>query len=323
MLTTYVMPGGPDPLAQDIERFMLHLRNEKRASSHTVEAYGSDLAQLETFVHERTGREALKLEDIDIFVLRAWLGTLARSLAASSVSRKVAAARALFRFHQRRGRIQKNPAAELATPKLRRPLPTLLDVDSAREVVETPSGDDARSLRDRAALELLYGSGLRVSELAGLDLGDVDVHAGTVRVLGKGNKERVVPFGPPCAKAIEAWLQVRDELRHPRTGEQDPRALLLSVRGRRIGVRELQLLVHKYGAVGAGRADLHPHAMRHTCATHMLGGGADLRAIQEMLGHASLSTTQRYTHVSIEHLMRVYDQAHPLAHPSRTRRTGR
>jgi len=317
------MADGSDSLAQDIERFVAHLANEKRASANTVEAYSSDLAQLATFARERTGRRSLKLEDLDIFLLRAWLGSLARTLAPSSVSRKVSSVRALLRFHQKRGRVQKNPAAELATPKLRKPLPTLLDVDSAREVVETPKGDDARSLRDRAVLELLYGSGLRVSELAGLDLGDVDLRVCTVRVLGKGNKERIVPFGQPCLEAVEKYLESRDDLRHPRTGEQDPRALLLSVRGRRIGVREIQLLVHRYGALGAGRADLHPHAMRHTCATHMLGGGADLRAIQEMLGHASLSTTQRYTHVSIEHLMKVYDQAHPLAHQAKSRRSGR
>lgn len=318
------MAEGSDSLAQDIERFVLHLGNEKRASAHTVDAYRSDLAQLATFARERTRRDTLKLEDLDIFLLRAWLGSLARTLAASSVSRKVASVRALLRFHQKRGRVQKNPAAELATPKLRRPLPTLLDVDAAREVVETPQGDDARSRRDRVALELLYGSGLRVSELAGLDLGDVDLHACTVRVLGKGRKERIVPFGRPCLEAIQKYLEeARDELRHPRTAEQDPRALLLSTRGRRISVREIQLLVHRYGALGAGRADLHPHAMRHTCATHMLGGGADLRAIQEMLGHSSLSTTQRYTHVSIEHLMKVYDQAHPLAHQDKPRRSGR
>jgi len=130
-----------------------------------------------------------------------------------------------------------------------------------------------------------------------------------------------VPFGGPCAQALQKYLTARCLMTHPKTGEQDPAALFLSVRGRRLGVREVQLLVHRYGALGAGRADLHPHAMRHTCATHMLGGGADLRAIQEMLGHASLSTTQRYTHVSIEHLMKVYDQAHPLARASRSGRS--
>jgi integrase/recombinase XerC len=164
-------------------------------------------------------------------------------------------------------------------------------------------------------METLYGAGLRVSELCGLNLGDVDLSRdpGSVRVLGKGSKERVVPLGGEAAKAIRAWLARRDELGDPETGQRDPRALFLSKRGARLGVRRVQTLVQRYGALGAGRADLHPHALRHTCATHLLDGGADLRAIQKMLGHASLATTQRYTHVSIDHLVKVYDAAHPLA----------
>ncbi|MBI5532312.1 MAG: tyrosine recombinase XerC [Deltaproteobacteria bacterium] len=315
--------SGQDPLAAEIDRFILHLSEEKRSPAHTVDAYRSDLHQFALFARDKLTRGPARLADVDIFVLRSWLGSLARTLAASSVQRKVAAVRALFRYHQKRGHVSKNPAAELATPKLRRPLPTLLDVDAAREVVEAPRSEEPRAIRDRAMLELLYSSGLRVSELTGLDLAEVDLHQTTVRVLGKGNKERVVPFGAPCREALERYLSIRSLLRNAKTGEQDPRAFFLSTRGRRIGVREVQTLVHRYGALGAGRADLHPHAMRHTCATHMLGGGADLRAIQEMLGHASLSTTQRYTHVSIEHLMKVYDQAHPLAHASRTGRTSK
>lgn len=309
-----------DPLTGEIERFIQHLRQEKRSPEHTVEAYRSDLAQFSKFAREKLTRRPPALGDVDIFVLRAWLGSMARTLSPASVSRKVAAVRALFRYHQKRGLVSKNPAAELVTPKLRKPLPTLLDVDAASEVVQAPSGDEPRMVRDRAMLELLYSSALRVSELVGLDLGDMEFGAGTVRVLGKGGKQRIVPFGGPCAVALRQYLSMRSDLRHPKTGVQDPSALFLSVRGRRIGVREVQLLVHRYGALGAGRSDLHPHAMRHTCATHMLGGGADLRAIQEMLGHASLSTTQRYTHVSIEHLMKVYDQAHPLARAARAER---
>jgi integrase/recombinase XerC len=221
-----------------------------------------------------------------------------------------------MRWLRRRGHVTTCPADELATPKVRRGLPTLLSVDAAKQVVETP-GDTAHGLRDRALLELLYGSGLRVSELCGLDITDLDLPGGTARVLGKGRKERVVPLGRPCIAALVKWLAARPGVVHPRRGTQDPKALFLSARGARLYVRMVQKLVQRYGGAGAGRADLHPHALRHTCATHMLDGGADLRAIQEMLGHASLSTTQRYTHVSMEHLMRVYDAAHPLARAKR------
>jgi integrase/recombinase XerC len=175
-------------------------------------------------------------------------------------------------------------------------------------------------VRDRAVLELLYGSGLRVSELCALDVHSVDLAGASARVVGKGRKERIVPLGRACVAALSRWLEQRPRMVHPRTGTQDPRALLLTARGARLYVRAVQALVHRYGASGAGRADLHPHALRHTCATHMLDGGADLRAIQELLGHASLSTTQRYAHVSMEHLLRVYDAAHPLA---RARSSGR
>jgi len=186
-------------------------------------------------------------------------------------------------------------------------------VDAAKQIVEAPEGTEPVALRDRAILELLYGSGLRVSELAGLSLSQVDLPGATARVLGKGAKERYVPLGGKCVAAMAAYFSVRSELRHRRTGAIDAHAVFVSTRGARLGVRAIERLVAKYGALGAGRADLYPHALRHTCATHLLEGGADLRAIQELLGHSSLSTTQRYTHVSMDHLMRVYDSAHPLA----------
>lgn len=300
-------------LEEHIDRFVTHLATERRCSSHTVSAYRRDLGQLAAFAHERLGRDDIAAQDIELFMLRGWLGSLARVRASATVMRKVAAVQTFFRFLVRRNILAKNPAAQLTSPKLRRPLPTLVDVDAAKEIIETARGSEAESRRDRAILELLYSSGLRVSELAGLDIEDADRIHRTVRVIGKGNKERIVPFGGPCADALDQWLRVRHELRHPKTGAQHATALFLSARGNRIHVRKVQEIVHRFGALGAGRADLHPHALRHSCATHMLGGGADLRAIQEMLGHSSLSTTQRYTHVSIEHLMRVYDQAHPLA----------
>ncbi len=282
-----------------IAAFVEHLRSEKRASPHTVESYGRDLRGLHAFLLEKRGKEP-KLADVDIYALRGWLGSIARTHAPSSVARHIATVRTFFRWARRSSLVTKDPAELLSSPKVRRPLPTLVSAAAAGEIVETPDG-----ARDRAALELMYGSGLRVSELCGLDLGDVDLRERRVRVTGKGNKERIVPLGDKAAAAVEAWLEMR-----PNTEE---RALLLSSRGRRLGVRAVQLMTKKSGALGAGRADLHPHALRHACATHMLDGGADLRSIQEILGHSSLTTTQRYTHVSIDHLMRVYDAAHPLA----------
>lgn len=305
-----------------IARFLAYLEVERRAPANTVSAYRRDLAQLARFARERRGDKASPA-GLDVLLLRGWLGALARTHAPSSIARKIAAARALLRYLERSGEVQKNAAAELSLPKVRRPLPTFLDVDAAAEVVEAPSADAAEGLRDRALMEALYGGGLRVSELCGLNLTDLsfrprpggapDDLEGSARVIGKGNKERLVPLGSKACAAIRAWLERRGELRHPKTGALDPRAVFVSRRGARLGVRWVQELVRRYGALGAGRADLHPHALRHTCATHLLDGGADLRAIQKMLGHSSLSTTQRYAHVSIDHLIRVYDAAHPLA----------
>lgn len=306
--------GGPSGLEEAITRFVRHLGEERRASPHTVSAYERDLAQLVAFVKEKKPR-VKRPEDLDVFVLRGFLGQLARTHAPPSIGRKIAAIRAFLRWLERRGEIQKNPAAELELPKVRRPLPTFVNVDAASEIVEAPDEDTAEGARDRAMLELLYGSGLRVSELVGLDLESIEMDegGGRARVLGKGSKERLVPFGSHARGAILRWLDRRLSLTNSKTGEIDPRALFVSRLGRRIGVRQVQNLVHRYGALGAGRADLHPHALRHTFATHLLDGGADLRAIQRMLGHASLSTTQRYAHVSIDHLTKVYDSAHPLA----------
>jgi integrase/recombinase XerC len=300
-------------LDESIAAFLVHLQTERRASPNTVSAYGNDLAGLAAFVRERGSRAVGDVGAVDVYLLRGWLGLLARKHAASSIGRKVAAVRTWMRWLRRRKVIATCPADELASPKVRRGLPTLLSVDMAKEVVEAPPRDTLQGVRDRAVLEVLYGSGLRVSEVRGLDLDAVDLVAGTARVLGKGSKERLVPLGSKCVAALQRWLEVRPRMVHPRQGTQDPRALFLAVRGKRIGTRAIHALVQRYGTLGAGRADLHPHALRHTCATHMLDGGADLRSIQEILGHASLSTTQRYTHVSMEHLMRVYDAAHPMA----------
>ncbi len=294
-------------------RFVAYLETERRASPRTVEAYGGDLESLAQFLEARDATAALNdVRELDLHALRAWLGEIARRHATSSVARKVAAVRSWMRWLLKRRVLVKNPADELATPKVRRPLPTFLSVDVAQQVMESP-GDSPKGRRDKAVLELLYGSGLRVSELAALDLGDVDLAARTARVVGKGNKERVVPIGGKCLVALEAYLAVRSSFIKAGTSAEARRAFFLSDRGLRLNRHIEREIVKRHGIQGAGRSDLHPHALRHTCATHMLDGGADLRAIQELLGHAKLSTTQRYTHVSVEHLLRVYDAAHPLA----------
>lgn len=312
-----------DPeLGSAVQRFADHLAFERHASPHTVLAYQRDLNGLVAFLGDKLSR-APRLSDVTRLALRGWLGELSRTLASTSIARKLSSVRALFVFLGRSGELRENPAALLQSPKLSRGLPLVLRPEAAAEVMEVPdptlTGDDVEKLRDRLLLELLYGSGLRVSELCALDLLSLDARACEVRVLGKGKKERVVPLSGKALEALAAYLPRRAELSDPRSDQLDERALLLTRRGKRLGVRRVQELVQRYGALGAGRPDLHPHALRHSCATHLLEGGADLRVIQELLGHSSLSTTQRYTHVSLDQLLSVYDKAHPLAHAKRTR----
>lgn len=322
--------AGPDvalvaPLERAIVGFLERLATERRASPHTVAAYRRDLAHLTRFVltSPRTARlrdeaaRPLGPAELDVGHLRAFLGELARTSSTATIARKIAAVRALYRDLTLRGELEVDPARALSLPKVRRPLPTTLNVDAARAVVEAPDASP-EGLRDRALLEVLYGSGVRLSELTGLDLADVELGAAaaSLRVLGKGRKERKVPLGARGAAALSAWLEQRGAF--AAAGSLDPRALFVTKRGARMGPRAVQAVVTKWGTLGAGRADLHPHALRHTCATHLLDGGADLRVIQKVLGHESLATTQRYTHVSVERLLAVYDGAHPLARRSGT-----
>ena len=293
--------------------FAVYLETERRASANTIKAYLDDLRGLLAYLDAKESGE--RPADIDVYALRGWLGELARTHAPSSIARKVAAVRSWMRWLRKRGILEKSVAEEIASPRVRRPLPTFLGVDAAKEVVESPDESPAGK-RDRAILEILYGSGLRVSEVAGADLDDVDLRDASARVHGKGKKERIVPLGSKCILALAAYLRVRADV-VSRSHVLDPRPLFVGAHGKRMSRQYLHGLVRRYGALGAGRGDLHPHALRHTCATHMLEGGADLRAIQELLGHASLSTTQKYTHLSIDQLMKVYDAAHPLARAPR------
>ncbi len=312
-------------LGDALIQFGAYLRTEKRASEHTLKAYGGDLRAFAAFVQERDVAAWEDVQRVDVMHLRGWLGHVVAGLASSSVARKIASLRALFRLAAKREWVTKNPAALLASPKARRKLPTPLSPEHADALMSAPScmpvpesgvrgketpAKHAKMMRDHAALELLYGAGLRVSELVGLRVGDIEVRVAEVRVVGKGNKERRIPLGAPALDAVAAYLAERPVLLGAKS---DAGALFLSVRGAPMSVRSLQYDVKAYGAASGARPDLHPHALRHSCATHMLDGGADLRSIQEFLGHSSLSTTQRYTHVSVDHLARVYDKAHPLA----------
>jgi integrase/recombinase XerC len=282
--------------------FLRHLAVERNASAHTLRSYANDLSDFQRFL---AGRDAPDLAAADLRQIRAWLAALhARGLAPASIARKLAAVRSCFRFLVRRGVIEGNPAREARSPRQPRKLVTFLPIDEATQLVDGRALGGASRARDRAILELLYASGLRVSELAGLDLDAVDRAERTVRVLGKGRKERIVPFGAQAARALEAWLGQR--------GEADG-ALFTNARGGRLTVRSVHTIVRRSARAAGITRRVSPHTLRHTFATHLLDGGADLRAIQELLGHSRLSTTQRYTHVGAEQLMKVYDRAHPRA----------
>jgi integrase/recombinase XerC len=298
-----------------IEEFEQSLSAEENASAHTVRNYGSDLRQLRAFLHEqrracdRSGEvDASKVESLDI---RAFLTALMRRNRKSSVGRKLSSVKGFFRFLLRRGRIDHDPTAGISTPKKEKQLPVHLSVDDMVRLLESPPKDTPAGLRDRAMLEMVYSAGLRVSELVGLNWDDVDRDVQLLRVRGKGRKERVVPFGDRALAALAAY-QVQIPQLCPRR-LCDPKPVFLNRRGKRLTTRSVARLVDHYVLSAGIATKASPHALRHSFATHLLNAGADLRAIQELLGHRSLSTTQRYTHVNMDQLMKVYDKAHPRA----------
>jgi integrase/recombinase XerC len=295
----------PD-LSEQMALFCRYLDSERNVSPHTLAAYRRDLEQLAEFVARETGSPAC-VEDVNHLLLRRYLALLGKSAKKSSIGRKLAAIRSFFRFLVRRGSVGKNPAELIATPRKENRLPFHLDIDQVTALVESRHEDVRYALRDRAILELLYSCGLRVSELTGLAVGDLDLPGGMVRVLGKGGKERIIPVGRPALGAIREYLAERG-------GPAGSSPLFLNTRGQRINRRSVARIVDAHVLRIAAFKRISPHVLRHTFATHMLEGGADLRAIQELLGHASLSTTQKYTHVGIDRLMEVYDKAHPKAH---------
>jgi integrase/recombinase XerC len=297
-----VKPAGGGRGGPAVAAFLGYLAAERGASAHTVRSYRADLLDCVAFL-ERRGLGALP--DADARVVRGYLGDLhARGLARTSVARRLAALRSFFRFLIRRGRARVNPAREVRTPRLPGRLPAHLPIDQSEALFRHRTGDDEAGRRDRAILEVLYASGVRVAELSGMDVEDVDLREGSVRVLGKGRKERVVPLGTKAVEALRGYLGAREGSRG---------ALFRNPRGGRLTVRSLHRIVRARARAAGLPGRVTPHTLRHTFATHLLDAGADLRLIQELLGHARLSTTQRYTHVSADRLAKVYDAAHPRA----------
>lgn len=291
-----------------IDDFLEYLRYERNASVHTVAAYRRDLFQLAAYLESRS----IRWPRVDNIVLRGWMADLHdRRLSKASVARKLAAVRSFFQYCLKRRLLDDNPAKVVSRPKLDSAVPGFLSESEIGLFLDLPDPGDRLGPRDRAIFELFYATGIRVSELVGLDLADVGLDERLIRVRGKGRKERIVPFGRSAAKCLEEYLRKRPSLML--NGEFDEPAVFLNYRGGRITARSVERLVSKYIRRAALRRKLSPHSLRHSFATHLLGRGADLRVIQELLGHASLGTTQKYTHLDLPQLLGVYRKSHPRA----------
>lgn len=304
-------------MEEHLRAFLEYLRYNRNASSHTVAAYRSDLSQLLTFLGERVRPRRVRPADLDHRSIRAFLGELhRRGDSGTSSARRLAAIRSFGRYLRRNGQLDRDPGAAIASPRVHRKMPAHLDVVEMRELLESP--DDATPLgrRDRAILELFYASGLRLSELVGLNLEDVNLPDRMLRVRGKGGKQRILPFNRTAAAAVRRYLEDRRALRPPpraRAVRAVDDALFLNYRGDRLSARSVDRLVRRYVRRTSAATGVSPHALRHSFATHLLERGADLRAIQELLGHSRVSTTQRYTHVNAAQLTRLYRATHPRA----------
>ncbi|MBL1079081.1 tyrosine recombinase XerC [Nocardia sp. 2] len=307
------MRALPEDLEALLTEYGRHLRLGRNRSEHTVRAYAGDARSLLEHLLVRSADSGVG--EVDLALLRSWLAEQAAGGAArTTMARRASSARTFTAWLTHTGRLAVDPGPRLGSPRPHRVLPSVLGKEQAKAAMEAAESGaaqhDPMALRDRLIVEMLYATGIRVSELCGLDIEDVDRERRLVRVLGKGNKERAVPFGAPADQALDSWL------RHGRSAFANAasgRALLLGRRGRRVDPRQVRTVVHEVVSVIPGAADMGPHGLRHSAATHLLEGGADLRVVQEILGHASMATTQLYTHVSIERLKKVHDQAHPRA----------
>lgn len=292
-----------------VASFLRHLALERRLSPRTVEAYGRDLKDMATWLdqHQLSWRQLRQAQ------VRAWTAQRHRQgLSAKSLQRRLAALRAFYRYLKREGQVDGNPAMGVRAPKVERKLPATLDVEQMTQLLELPGGE-ALDLRDQAMMELLYSSGLRLAELVSVDLADLDLRDAMLEVTGKGGKTRRLPVGSKALEAIERWLRVRSSL-----AAGDEQALFVSQRGRRLSPRSVQSRLARRALEQGSPRHVHPHLLRHSFASHVLESSGDLRAVQELLGHADISTTQIYTHLDFQHLAQVYDQAHPRARRKKT-----
>ena len=309
-------------MKEALQDFLRYLRVEKNYSGHTLRNYQSDLHQFIGFLSDRSERksssEQVVPKQVGYLDVRAYLASLYRRNAKSSVARKLSALRSFFAYLVRQGEIQLNPADMVSAPKMGKAIPDFLQVDETFQLMHGPDGDNVLDSRDRAILEVLYSCGLRVSELTALNLDSVDLELEIIRVMGKGSKERLIPVGSKAREALCCYMQRRGELL---SMQVEQGALFLNNRGGRLSSRSVARLLKKHmQRCNIGRP-LSPHGLRHSFATHLLDAGADLRAVQEMLGHVSLSTTQRYTHLSVDKLMAEYDKAHPRSRLKRPKET--
>jgi len=300
-----------------LEKFDNYLFAIKNASLHTRRNYHNDLTQFLAFLRENESdiwnQGEAALGKINPLIIRGFLSHLLQKNSKTTIARKIAALNSFFRFLIKEGFTALNPVQAISAPKPEKVIPSFLSVDEIFSLIEQPDHEKDLSCRDRAILELMYSCGLRVSEVTGLNLGDIDPSQGNLKVKGKGNKERMLPVGTKALEAIHDYLIVRNNLEAKRKDQEKSPALFLNHRGARLSTRSIGRMISGYARFLTLFRPIHPHAIRHTFATHLLDAGADLRAIQELLGHSSLSTTQKYTHVSIDRLMEVYDKAHPRA----------
>ncbi len=296
-----------------IERFIDYLKSQRGYSLHTARSYETDLRYFFDYLKKNDHNESVEVDKIDFHVIRAYLGGLFKKYKKTTISRKLSAIRTFFLFLEKNNMNEGNPAAEISSPKKGSYIPEYLNVDDMFMLLDSPEPETQAEIRNQAILELLYSCGIRVSELTGLNVTDIDFKQRLVRIIGKGNKERIVPVGKKALAVLEDYLAQTESLRKKLGLTESTKnvPLFLNSRGGRLSSRSVSTIiknyVREYGLVN----NITPHSLRHTFATHLLDSGADLRSVQELLGHASLSTTQRYTHVSLDKLMEVYDKAHP------------